>query len=182
MADFKDLNELVGDITLPLPIGGKIYQIPDADGETFLWAQAQVRIMQAAVTAPPGEEVPGAQLDDDEEIDFFDRILSAPIYAEMLADGIGATKLKRIAATVLMWIVADEDTALIVWESGDSPEAAAAALKAKGTPGNRASRRASAAAARTTPTPKRGSGSKVSTSTPRKRPATRGTKSSSSGD
>lgn len=177
MGKFKDLNEFVADEYLDLPIGGKTYRVPEADADTFVWAQSIVRVMEASSR---GEEVEGAVLDDEEEVNFYGRLLSAEVYAEMLADKVMPSRIKRAAATALTWIVSDEDTALVVWESASDPEAVAAALEARKSP-NRASRRASAAAARTTPKPARGSGSKASTSTPRKRPATRGTKSSNSG-
>lgn len=173
---FKDLSEFVAEGGLELPVDGKVYTIPEADAQTFVWAQRQVQILEASSR---GEQVDGAQLDDEEEGDFFVRLLGEDAYEQMLADNISSAKLKRVAATVLIWIVADEETAQTVWESGDSPEAVAAALEAKQP--NRAARRASAAAARTTKPRASTTGTRASKSTPSKPAGSRGRRSSSSG-
>lgn len=131
---FKDLNEFYNNC-LKLPVGGKVYVIPDVDAKTGLW---MTRMFEAGVAANAGQtpkDVP--VLDDAEEKSLYERALSVRIYDEMVADGLAWGKLKHCAITATLWHVGNVSAAEKYWEAGADPEAQREAT------GNRASRRAS---------------------------------------
>ena len=120
---------------IELPIGTKTYRIDSPDALTGLQVQ---QIQALAMAAKNGRELSGKdakllRLNDDEERDFYERILGDAFHA-MLADKIPWEKFKDVAATVMVWITANAEAAEKFWN-----EQVIAGPKAK----NRKTRRAS---------------------------------------
>lgn len=175
---FKDLRDVVKARTITLPIGGVDYVIQDVDADTGLWAQA---VFEAGVTVHSGTEITAEQaeavlLDDDEEPETYARFLG-DAYETMRADGVRWGDLKHAALTAMVWIVMGEDQAEEYWTTPPGEGQAAAPARP-----NRGSRRASAATARTTRKRASTTGIRASKPTTSKSAASRGGKSSSSGD
>lgn len=172
---FKDLSEFLDDAHLDLPIDGTVYRVTDPDAETGLLVQ---RLMDIGVAAQQGREVDGAELDDVEEADLYERVLG-DAHAAMVADGIGWSKIKHAATTAMIWIAVDTATAEKYWETGAGAGGEGQGEAAPAAGQNRASRRASAAAVRTTRKRASTTTTRASRSTPRK--ASPGKPSSNSG-
>lgn len=179
MGGWRDLEEFLDEEFLDLPVGGKVYRIYDVDGDTALRVRRLAKLAQDAKEAlDAGQEIDlsAAQLDDDEEEALYEQVLGEA-YEELRADGVKNQRIKFVAQTAMIWIIADEDQAKRFWDAGGKGEAAA---PLQGP--NRHTRRASAATARTTQKPASGTATRASRSTTRKKaPASRGTKSSGSG-
>lgn len=84
------------------------------------------------------ENVDTAQLPelvgDRDEVDLYERLLSAEVFERMLTDRVSWQKIKRAALTVIVWVMADKATAEQMWETGPAQGEAPAP--------NRAARRA----------------------------------------
>lgn len=174
---FKDLDEfLTGSSGLELPIGGKVYAIPDLDGPTGLWAQ---RMWEDIGRARAGGDEEAGKFDDADERLLVERMLGSAL-EEMLGDGVTWTRIQTAGMTAYLYFAVGEEAARKYWEAGGDPEAMSPATE---TPPNRASRRASAAAARTTRKAASGSGTKAKASKPSsgKKAGSPGRKSSTSG-
>lgn len=173
---FKDLDEFLDDGSsgLELPIGGKVYKVPDLDGPTGLWAERL-----AAALGRDDDEGADA-LDDGDERILAERMLGSAL-EEMVADGVAWPKIRIAGMTAFFYHVDQPEAARRYWEAGGNPEAAGPAEEE--TQPNRASRRASAAAARTTRKRASGSGTKAKASKPSsgKKAGSPGRKSSTSG-
>lgn len=122
MTDFKDFNDLIEPIILP--IGGKQYTIPPVSAEDGI----RFKIARSGVEGAP-------KITDDD----FERIFLGDVRDEMIADNVPAEALNRALATALTDHSAGRDAARIMWETGGDPKAAAAYVKAHAP--NRASRR-----------------------------------------
>lgn len=170
---FRDLDEFFADF-LELPIGGKTYRVPDVPAADGLWAQ---RIVEEIRKAKRAGDADAGKLDDGDERLLYQRMLG-PVFDEMMADGVGWSKVTHAGMTAFIWATNDREAAEKYWESGGDPEA----LGSAGSTQNRASRRASAAAARTTQKRASTSGTKApSSSAARKTRGSAGTKPSTPG-
>lgn len=115
---FKNLND-VFDPRLPLPIGGKLYYVPEGDAETGLWCTSLVAA--AATVADGGEPAPpGVQLrfEGRAETAVQRRLLGEELFAELMADGIGKPTLDFITQTVVIWHAFGRDMAEKFWNAG----------------------------------------------------------------
>jgi hypothetical protein len=169
---FKDLRDLIDGRFLDLPIDGRTYRVHDVDAETGMWVQ---KVMDLGIAAHQGKDVDGSTLDDEQEVEAYERILRGT-YDEMVEAGVEWGDIKHVATTAMIWIAFDEDTAQKYWETGDQGEEVAPAQ----TPGpNRASRRASSAAVRKTRSRASTTTTRASRSTTKK--ASPGARSSASG-
>lgn len=174
---FKDLDEFLDDGSsgLELPIGGKVYKVPDLDGPTGLWAE------RLAAALGRDDDDGADALDDGDERILAERMLGSAL-EEMVSDGVAWPKIRIAGMTAFFYHVDQPEAARRYWEAGGNPEAAGPAQE-EGTQPNRASRRASAAAARTTRKRASGSGTKAKASKPSsgKKAGSPGRKSSTSG-
>jgi len=171
---FKDLAALTDGLRITLPIRGKHYTIEDVDAETGLWAQ---RLWDLGSKASTGREVDGADLDDNEEEQLYQRLLG-DTFDEMKADGIRWGEIRHVGLTVLIWITNGEPAAEAYWEKAlreDEPDEGEAR-----TPGRQGSRPVSGGAATTTRRQGSGSGTRAGTK-PRSKKGRAGGKSSRSG-
>lgn len=139
---FADLDSFLDDDTFALPVGGKIYSIPDVDGETGLRLARQ---LDTAVAAAKGNKRKAlAALDDapdDEQRDLF-QVCLGPVLDELIADGVKWNKIRHIGITAYIYHASGIKAAQKYWVEG------VRAGEAKTPAGNRASRRASSAAAK----------------------------------
>jgi hypothetical protein len=122
---FKPLHD-VFDGRLKLPgDDGKIYCIPEPDQELGLWCTA---LLSAGIAINLGEkptdDMPALQLDDDDELALYRRILG-PVFDELAADGYGFPTQKHFACTAFFWIGLGEEAAQQYWNSGGDPKASA---------------------------------------------------------
>lgn len=125
---FKKLNE-VFDARLPLPgDGDKIYFIPEPDAELGAWCTAMyvagVRINMGE-EIPEGDGIPPLQLDDDDEMSLYRRILGTELIDQLAADGKGYATIRMFGQTGFIWIGAGTETAEAFWNSGGDPKASA---------------------------------------------------------
>lgn len=118
---------------LELPVPGRdgeirVYRIEDPPAEDGIRIE---RITTLAARIASGGRAPDTPvLDDDEERDLY-RMCLGDAYDQMLADGVRWAHFKHAALTAMFWVVADKDTALEFWRTGQQPGKA-----------NRAARRA----------------------------------------
>ena len=120
---FKALNE-VFDGRLALPgKDGKIYHIPEPDAELGAWCTA---MFTAGVAITMGDEppagVPSLQLDDDDEMALYRRVLGDTL-DELQADGYGHATIKHFGQTAFIWIAVGQESAEAFWNSGGDPKA-----------------------------------------------------------
>lgn len=106
--------------TLPLPIGGKTYEIQSPSAAT---GQAFQDIADLMVAASEGKTLSETQLarlklTDDEERDFYASLLG-DTYAEMVADGLQWLWIKHASLTIFYWLTISEDYAERWWTSVD---------------------------------------------------------------
>lgn len=159
--DLKPLNQ-VFDPRLKLPgDNGKTYYIPEPDAELGLYCTAA---FAAGVTVSQGGELTGEmpplQLDDDDELALYRRILG-PVHHELEADGYGFSTQRFFGQVAFFWIAAGEAVAEAFWNAGGDPKAS----------GPRATRRATARKAQPTGSTRSTAGA----STTRKAASTSGT-------
>lgn len=118
---FGDLAEFYQD-DMPLTIRGKVYRVPDPDVETGLYCQSiwaagfDVFAAQERGDEPTAAQIGQASLSDNAETSLYVRILTRPIYDQMIADGLSWGVLKHAATTCFMWIVVGEDAAKDFWQ------------------------------------------------------------------
>lgn len=121
---FKDLDD-VFDSAMPLPIGGKVYKIRSTDAQTGLWLQSVTQIASRRMDVPDGEEPPeltdreiaSLELDDDEEVDFMERMLG-PVLQELLDDGVEWEKIKLVGQTATIRAMSGDEAAEEFWNNG----------------------------------------------------------------
>lgn len=162
---FKDLSEVFDD-TLSLPVGGKVYRIPSPDAALGLWCQLLMeagQLIELGKTADEVGQIPPFPLEDGTTIDvsdgqisrdniLYERVLSRPVWAQLLADGVGWSQIQMMAQTALIWIGIGVEAAETFWNNGGNPEALA--------PNRRARRSSSTGGANTTKPPVSGSTTK----------------------
>lgn len=167
---FKDLEDVLSP-NLDLPIKGKTYSIPSPSVKVGLRAQATVAIaakVRAGEEISP-EDVASLQLDDAAEAEFTESMLGSDIFQEMIDDDLPWEYVRHAAKTVFMWLVSDRDQAEQVWASPGNvqrPEPQDRRAPAKKTPSS---------------TKKATSKSSSTRQTSPRTPASRGTRSSSTG-
>lgn len=129
----RDLDDVLGEGTLDLPIGGKVYRVRDPDAETGILCARLMLDTVRAVDADDPDALPD-DLANTDEPSFYRRVLG-PVYEDMLADGVPYSRLKLAVQTAVLWIAHGRDAAETYWERGGSAGEAPAP--------NRKSRRAS---------------------------------------
>lgn len=136
----RDLDEFFSDFEVP--VGGKLYAIPDVDAETGIWL---TQVMDAGIAVKQGRKAKmPADLDDAEERNLYQRCLGAT-FDQLRADGVSWGKIRHIGTTAFVLHVHGRPAAERFWEDGVNPDPEGKAR------GNRASRRASAASGNATP-------------------------------
>lgn len=157
----KPIDEiLITTFDLPAGPAGKVYRVPECDAATGILCQ---RLVTAAIAIQNGEQpptdAPKLVFEGKDEFDLQQRLLSPAVHAEMLADGLGATKISFCTSVILFWHGLGREMAEMYWQAGGRPEDFLPAA-------NRAAKRSRAAAKRTaststaaaTTTPKQASG------------------------
>lgn len=141
----RDLDDIIGNDLLELPIRGKTYRIPP------MGYQDGLRLKMAA-EAPEGADGPS----NEEML----RLPLGPVLDEMRADNVPEAWILRAALTATAEAMAGRKVAELTWENGPDPEALAAQVAAMtgGQATNRATRRAAASTTR-----KRASGTGTTT-------------------
>lgn len=168
MSAFRDLDEILVDKPVRLPIKGKTYEFPGSiPARTGLMLQRIAAAAHKAKNASPtdlAEEV----LSDEEEIDLRGELMGST-EVEMARDGLTTAHTSHVFQTLLIWHMAGEEAAAAAWESLGKVQVP-----------NRAARRASRGSASTTRSP---ASTSTTTTPPRKRaaPASPGSASSSTG-
>lgn len=147
--DFGDLTEFLVVEPKILPINGRRYEFPgDVSARAYLVIQHTmeqgVRAKRAADAGQPYDPTQ-IVLDDDEELDLQEELFG-DARSEMIADGLTASQLQRVMATLMLWHAYGRDAAVAVWRQGEAPAP------------NRAARRASKGSGSTTKRPASGSG------------------------
>ncbi len=173
---FKDLRTFVERPTLDLPIGGKVYKIPEPDAATGAWVQKLMWIGEKAADTKDKQVIEQAwdeaearantaMLTDDQEQSLYRRVLG-PIWDEMARDGVSLDETKHAGLTAAIWVVYGEAMAETYWtspgqgsEGEDQGEAS--------TPGSEGSRPASGGAESTTNRPASGSGTRAGKKKPK---------------
>lgn len=149
---FKELDD-VFDSTMPLPIGGKVYKIPSVDAETGLWLQSVTQVAARRMNVPEGEtppeltdrEITSLQLDDNEELDFMQRMLG-PAYQQMRDDGVEWEKIKLAGQAATIRAMSGLDKAEEFWNNGGMhPKARKRPADRKPKGGGKSGRQASTA-------------------------------------
>ncbi|MBK3631559.1 hypothetical protein JHN52_01005 [Streptomyces sp. MBT97] len=122
---FQALDDFLSD-GLTLPVTGRDgvtreYQIPDPSAEAGIKIE---RITTLAARLATGGSVPDTPvLDDDEEQDLY-RLCLGDAYERLRAET-SWSMFKHVALTCMLWITADEETALEYWATGEAPGKAA---------------------------------------------------------
>jgi len=122
---FEALDDFLSD-GLTLPVTGtdgvtREYHIPEPSAEAGIKVE---RITSLAARLAAGGTAPTKPvLDDDEEIDLY-RLCLGDSYDRLRAETSWAM-FKHVALTTMLWITADEDTALEYWRTGEAPGKAA---------------------------------------------------------
>ena len=131
MTEFKNFNDVFD--PLVLPVGDKEYTIPPLSFE-------------AGVTVDGLAADPSKKMVDEA---FYRLLLSDAVFDQMIADGVSAKAIDRVARTALTDHKFNREAAIIMWETNADPKAVQEYTKAHAP--NRASRRSkSTAAARKT--------------------------------
>jgi hypothetical protein len=135
---FRDLDEILVDKPIGLPIKGKMYEFPGSiPARTGLMLQRIAAAAQKAKNAGP-TELAEEVLSDEEEIDLRGELMGST-EVEMARDGLTTAHTSHVFQTLLIWHMAGEEAAAQAWESlGKAPAP------------NRAQRRASKGSASTT--------------------------------
>lgn len=167
MKRFADLDDfLIGDAApgLVLTIAGHQYAVPPPSAEVGLWCERAATAAGAVQTAATDAEVAAAAAQVEQlpelpgELTLPERLLTVPIHAAMVANGVDHVRIRIATMTTWVWIVAGEERAQAYWEAGGRPEALRPAM-------NRAQRRASSSTggASTTSSPDSTSGTRSPT-------------------
>ncbi|MBD3781701.1 MAG: hypothetical protein IE926_01915 [Micrococcales bacterium] len=184
MAKFAALDRVIAEdedyLTLPVPVRGRAdpieYSIPPISGRDGLFAQRMMNLILAASIEedqPRDPDKPAARLpkppvlDDDEERDLYERLLSVEVLEQMLADGVTWPMIQRCAITTLLYATSDAEMAEAYWQDPNPGKA----LRSR--PASRATARSPKKAGR--------SGSKASRKGHKKAATSRGSGSSSAG-
>lgn len=122
MPKFPELSASIGetlDLPVPLQTGQvKTYQVPPADGASFLWMVDTFTDLKIT-TRDAADDV--EVLDDVAEDILYQRALG-PVYAEMLADRAAWEAIKAAGLTALAWHLHGPEVALAVWTRGGFPK------------------------------------------------------------
>jgi hypothetical protein len=168
MSELKELDDFLSP-TLVVPALGKEYRIAAVDAETGLRLQKLISVGVKAHAGKDPSEKDIELIGDDEETDFFQKVLG-DTYDELLADKISYAGLKGMASLVMIWTTQGFDAAREYFLAGGKAPQPNRATRRTGTP-------TSTAAATTTRKP----ASRSTTSTRSKAKATPGPKSSPTG-
>jgi hypothetical protein len=111
--------------TYDIPIRGKVYRIESPSIDTGMMA---TRLMDLMIAVSRGEEVPAKDraalvLDDDEELELFQRIVGPAVWEQMRADGVRFAEARHVSLTVMYWVTLGRDAADAHWESVAAPKA-----------------------------------------------------------
>ena len=142
--DFLDFMEDDGFDTSPIPSvkypapEGKIYHVPSPNAETGLRLSA---LADLTIKMNKGIEISEAdmrrmRLDDKQELEFTEQVLSKPLVDEMLADGVKWEHLKRLTAYAFTYFAVSPQAAMDAAREG--------AFNPKAVTPNRAQRRTKA--------------------------------------
>lgn len=167
MSAFRDLDDILVDKPIRLPVKGKTYEFPGSiPGRTALMLQ---RLAAAADKAHRKDNTDASALaqevfSDSEELDLQAEVMGDGQTA-MAADGLTSAHINHVFRTLLVWHMSGEEAAAKAWESlGEAPAP------------NRAARRATASTTRSR------ASTSGTTTPPRKRAAASpGRKSSGTG-
>lgn len=186
-ARFGDLAQFIDD-SLTLPIGGKAYVIPGPSVDVGLMCQ---ELFASGIGFAAGAEVSGEAsalkrvvLEGDEETNFYVKIITKPVYDELVADGVTYTKIKHVGTTVFLWIAVNVEVAERFWTTG---VLSMTPLEPTAPAANRETRRRSTSTQAAKDIPRQGSRSGTAsprtskTNSPAKEPRSRGSKSSTVG-
>lgn len=164
---FGELNEFF-DPGLEFTVQGRAYRVDPPSGKVGLWLQKLAIAAGNAREAKTDTEMAAAAeraeavalADPNNDLTLEQQVLGGT-YDQLVADDVDHVRIKFLARTAYIWIVADEAAALRYWNSGGHPEAEAP---------NRQERRASRSTGGAASTRQRGSTSGT-TSRPTKSPA-----------
>jgi hypothetical protein len=132
---FKDLGEFLEEQTLTLPIRGKSYTFPDISAERWLKLERLGPEIGRAVKAELAGNAYDVDLElvGDDDQDALMRDLCGDTLQEMLDDGVRASELKLVLATLIVFHLLDSDHAELVWNSGgEAPAPSRAARRQAG--------------------------------------------------
>lgn len=167
MSTFRDLDEILVDKPIRLPVKGKTYEFPGSiPGRTALMLQRLTSAADKAVREGGADAAELAQevFSDSEEVDLRSQVMGTG-EAAMAADGLTSAHTNHVFRTLLVWHMSGEEAAAKAWESLGEAQAP-----------NRAARRATASTTRSR------ASTSGTTTPPRKRAAASpGRKSSSTG-
>lgn len=160
----RNLDEILADTYLALPIGAKTYRIKPIGYLDELRIKAATTQTAAAIQALADGEPPGEPAMSDDE---FLALVLGDALAEMRADNLSSAVILRAAFTAHAYSTHGQEVAEQLWENGPSPEALAASVQAAAQGSTPSS---STDAADATPTPASTSGTKPRRTTPRANP------------
>lgn len=119
--------------SITLPIGDQEYTIDAPSMDTGLMIQGVTEGMAMLESGREEEalkifERTGAKvdMDDEEEIEFYERLLGPDNYQNMRKNGVDFVTLKRATSTVMVWVLQGIEAAQNVWNTDDPTEAGAA--------------------------------------------------------
>lgn len=132
---------------------GKSYHVPSPDAATGMWLSTLAELSMKAKQGGKLHEgdAERLKLDDEQEREFIPRVLSRPVFDEMVADGVRWEHMKRLSSFAFTYFAIGKDVATSAAEAGAFSGKVLA-------PANREQRRA--ATKKTTPT----SGTRATTS------------------
>jgi hypothetical protein len=122
---FEALDDFLSD-GLDLPVRGndgrvRVYHIPEPTAEAGIRVE---RITSFAARLASGGAAPETKvLDDEEELDLY-RLCLGDAYERLRAE-LSWSMFKHVSLTVMLWITADDETALEYWKTGELPGKAA---------------------------------------------------------
>lgn len=109
--------------TLPLPIDGTVYQIPSPDAETGIYL-TNLKLLVEKVAAGgdvSDEERALLNLDDKEEVDFYQRVLG-PAYDQMIQGGVDYDTFRLASQTVMEWVTKNRAAAEQYWNAAQADD------------------------------------------------------------
>lgn len=122
---YAELGEFLDD-TLRLSVGGVHYDVPAADIETGLFCTRLLSIGAGAATgkAPTDKQVD--ELNDQEELELFERLLGPDIWQRLRDEGRPWKLVQHMGTTAMFWAGASRELALEFWKEGGRPKEAPA--------------------------------------------------------
>lgn len=102
--ELTDLSGFLEPPSLKLPIGGRVYAVAPASGETWL------RLQELASAVDSGKQQAMSKLE-------LQKMSLGPVFEQMITDGVAGWEIEKSGTVAFYWQIGNESLAKLFWEA-----------------------------------------------------------------